>query len=101
MRNNPMVKGVNLAGTPNKGDNKPDANMPANNHGTFPVTLAAGQKSKFGTGTGPSTAQGGTAQSATGGKANMPSHNAISKNVVLGHTKHAVGEVPGYLKGNH
>lgn len=99
MRSNKLVHGVNQPGTPAKGDARPDANMPANNHGTFPVKVAAGQKSKFGAGVGPGTSQGGSNQSSTGGKANMPANNTTDKKVVLGHTKHAVGEVPGYLKG--
>lgn len=99
MRSNPHARGANLAGTPKKGDSKPDANMPANNHGTFPVSLGTTHNSKFGKGVGPSQAQSGSSQSSTGGKANMPANNVTDKKVVLGHTKHGVGEVPGYLKG--
>lgn len=97
MRNNPNANPINQSGTPKKGDSKPDANMPANNHGTFPVKLGSGMKSKFGKSTGPAKAQGGTSQP-KGVKANMPANNTNDKSVKLGHTKHGVGEVPGYLK---
>lgn len=91
------AKGTHLSGTPHKGDNRPDANMPANNHGTYPVKLGSGQKSQFAqSGSG----QGGARQSSTGGKANMPANNVTDRKVSLGTTKHSVGGVPGYLKGN-
>lgn len=99
MRKNTLVEGTNRANTPNKGESTPGVNMPSNNHGTFPVNLGAGQSSQFGKRTGPSTKTGGVNQSSTGGKANMAANNTTDKAVVLGHTKHGVGQVPGYLKG--
>lgn len=99
MRKNPNVTPAKKAGTVKMGDAKPDANMPANNSGTFPVKLGSGQPSKFGKSVGPGKAQQAVKQSKTGGTANMPAANGSSKNVALGTTKHGVGQVPGYLRG--
>ncbi len=97
---NQNVTGVNLKGIPAQGVSKPSANMPANNHGTFPTKIGAGQhSSKFGNNVKPATAQKGVNQSMTGGKANTPANNITDNKVVIGHTKHGVGEVPNYLKG--
>lgn len=96
-RANPYVTPSIKAGTSAVGDSKPDANMPANNHGTFPVKLGSGQSSKFGQGVGPGQAQKGAVQSA-GVKANMPANNTTNKNVPLGTTHHGVGQSPSYLK---
>jgi hypothetical protein len=97
MRSNPNAHGAHKSGTPRTGDNKADADMPANNHGTYPVKLGAGQKSKFGQGVQPGTAQKGAVQP-KGSKANMPANNTTDRSVKMGNTKHGVGEVPGYLK---
>ena len=85
-------------GTPAKGVRKAGANLPANNVGTFPVSLGSTHSSKFGVGVGAKAAQGGLTQS-KGSKANMPANNKTDKAVKLGTTKHGVGAVPGYLKG--
>lgn len=74
------------------------ANMPANNKGSFPVSLGSTHSSKFGSGVKPVAAQKGASQKG-GTKAKMPANNITDKKVALGHTKHAVGEVPSYLKG--
>ena len=100
MRSNPMANGAKANGTPTQGNAKPYAKMPANNVGTFPVSVGAGQHhSKFGNGVGPATAQNGTDQP-KGAKANIPTGNRTDKAVKLGHTRHGVGEVPGYLRNN-
>lgn len=99
MRKNPMTTVAKKAGTPAIGDNKADADMPANNGGTFPVKLGAGATSKFGHNVGPASSQGGSVQSKTGGKANLPAKNKSTTTLPLGTTKHAVGQVPSYLKG--
>jgi hypothetical protein len=100
VRKNPMATGTKAIGTPSQGNGKPYAKLPANNQGTFPVSLGSGQhQSKFGSGVTPSTAQGGTSQS-KGSKANVPTSNTTDKNVKLGHTKHGVGEVPSYLRNS-
>lgn len=77
------------------------ANMPAINKGAFPVSLGSTHSSKFGAGVKPTAAQKGAKQSGKGGKANMSANNVTDKKVALGHTKHAVGGVPGYLKGGN
>ena len=87
-----------MSGTPKMGDSKADANMPANNHGTFPVKLGSGQNSKFGSGVNGGAAQKGSTQPKTGGKANMPANNITNNGPALGTTKHGVGKVPGYLR---
>ena len=100
MRKNPMANPTHASGTPKMGDSKPDANMPSNNHGTFAVKLGSGQNSKFGQGVGPATSVKGAVQP-KGSKANTPANNVTDRSVKLGHTKHAVGTVPAYLKGQH
>jgi hypothetical protein len=84
-------------GTGAKGDAKPDANMPANNVGTFPVKLGSGQASRFPSTSATGAAQKGAQQQA-GPKANMPANNTTNKRVSLGTTKHSVGTVPHYLR---
>jgi hypothetical protein len=72
------------------------ANMPASNsgkasvpHGTrHSATSIAGGKTS------------GADPKSGGSKPNMPANNVTDKKVNLGHTKHGVGEVPGYLKGH-
>lgn len=96
-RSNPNVTPATKAGTPAIGDAKPDANMPANNHGTFPVKLGSGQSSKFGHGVAPASAQKGAIQP-SGPRANMAANNTVSKKIPLGTTMHSVGTVPSYLK---
>jgi hypothetical protein len=100
MFKNKMAPGVEAKGTPNIGGGKADANMPANNKGTFPVKLGAGQKSKFGQGVGMASAQKGADQK-SGSKANMQANNVTDRTVKLGNTKHGVGNVPGYLKNSY
>jgi hypothetical protein len=98
MFKNTNAKAAKAKGTPVQGNNYPLANMPANNVGEFKLKLGGGQSSKFGQGVKPATAQKGASQKG-GTKAKMPANNITDKKVALGHTKHAVGEVPGYLKG--
>lgn len=82
---------------PATGAGHPKVNMPANNNGTFPVSLGTTHNSKFGQGVKPMAAQGGSNQP-KGSKANMPANNTTNNGPKLGTTHHAVGEVPGYLK---
>lgn len=89
-------------GTKKQGNNPPLAKMPANNSGTFPVSLGTTHKSKFGKGVGPSTKTSGASQQGKGGgKANQPANNVTDTKFALGTTKHGVGEVPGYLKAKY
>lgn len=92
MRNNSHATPAKASGTKATGNNKPFVNMPANNVGTFPVTMGNTHSSKF-------AKQTSTGGAKAHGKANMPANNTTDKKVVVGHTKHGVGEVPGYLKG--
>lgn len=94
---NNNVTPAKQAQTPRLGDAAPDAMMPANNTGTFPVKLGAGQKSKF----AKNASKGVTAANQPTGsdKAKIPAHNGPRSNVQLGTTKHGTGSVPGYLRG--
>jgi len=85
-------------GTGPKNDRKPDANMPANNNGTFPVKLGGGQESRVPAKSTRGPAQGGTVAK-TAQKANLPTKNKATTPLPLGTTKHPVGGVPGYLRG--
>lgn len=93
---NKNVSSSQTHGTQAKGNSAPYANMPANNSTNYPVKLGSGQSSKFAKSSG-----GGVSSSSQSGsaKGNLPTHNGPSKKVNLGHTKHGVGQVPGYLKG--
>lgn len=96
---NKNVTSSKADGTRATGNNKPLVNLPANNVGTYPVTLGAGQKnSKF----SHSRGSGNTPASHNGpNKANLSTHNNGQKTVPLGTRKHGVGGVPDYLKGRH
>lgn len=71
------------------------SNMPASNKGSASVP--------HGTRHGKTAIVGDTAKghdpSMGGSKPNMPTKNKGNASVSLGHTKHGVGQVPGYLKG--
>jgi len=93
------VKGAKMAGTPKQGDSNADANMPANNFGTFPVKMGSGN-SKFGVGVNVNkVAQKPAIQSAKGDYVNMPANNNTEAGIPLGTTHHSVGTVPAYLRG--
>ncbi|MEI7632139.1 MAG: hypothetical protein WCJ60_02350 [bacterium] len=96
---NMNVTPTRKAGTPKMGDSKADANMPANNQGTFPVKLGSAMNSKFGSGVNAGAAQKGAMQGSTAkNKANMSANNHTDNVVKMGTTKHGVGSVPGYLR---
>ena len=101
MRKNPMVQGIKAKGTPSKGDSSADANMPANNVGTFPVKLAAGQKSSFGVGVNQKAGQAGYQQKSSSPKVNMSANNKTDNGPAMGTTHHAVGTVPAYLRAKN
>ena len=95
---NMNVTPTRKAGTPKMGDSKADANMPANNHGTFPVKLGPGMNSKFGSGVKGAAQKGAMQGSTAKNKANMSANNHTDNVVKMGTTKHGVGSVPGYLR---
>lgn len=72
------------------------SNMPAHNTGraNVPKGTRHGQP-QVAPNNGPSSKN----PSSGGSKPNMPAHNVKNTGVSLGHTKHGVGQVPGYLKG--
>ena len=96
---NKNVMPVRQPGTPSMHDGKADANMPANNQGTFPVALGTTHNSKFTKGNSMSKALSGAVQQA-GPKANMPANNNTNNGPSLGTTHHSVGTVPKYLRGS-
>ena len=94
---NTHVTPSRATGTPSTGNSKPLANMPANNNGTFPYNTGTTHKSAFGQGVSAKAGNTGAKQTKSGG-ANMSANNITDNKVVLGHTKHGVGQVPGYLR---
>ena len=86
------------------------AKMPANNIGTHAAPLGTSHKSTFLTpgpvGASISGRQDGSKTTndgkvgANSGKPNMPANNVTDNAFKIGTTKHAVGSVPGYLRGN-
>lgn len=108
-----MAKEKNPDATAIDQGNHMGAKMPANNIGTHAAPLGTSHKSTFlkpgPVGAGISGRQDGSKTTDTGknsstsnnGRPNMPANNVTDSKVVLGHTKHAVGTVPGYLRGSN
>lgn len=105
-----MRKNVNAR--PASQGNDVAANMPANNVGTHSTSLGSTHSSSFkkaahnprsivGQGMDkPTTPNVGGDSGPVKGGSKMPTNNSTDKKVALGHTKHGVGEVPGYLRGH-
>lgn len=97
---NQLVKGVIAKGAGTRGVGAVKANMPGNNVTDYKVTTGTTHKSTFTKGSSGTGAIQPSSTQKVGSKANMPANNDIhSKKVVIGHTKHAPGTVPGYLRG--
>ena len=103
---NPLAKAIDQG-------NHMGAKMPASNVGTHAALLGTSHSSTFlkpaPTGAGIQNRQDGSKTTDTGknsstttqGRPNMPANNVTDSKVVLGHTKHAPGTVPGYLRGSN